>query len=300
LILCVVLVLIFTSAVLAGKNRRREETKSYKNHHKDKSHYDNRRRRGEGFPSHIRLRKTLQAVVSEPNLGNGFNSWVCLVDRDGVVVDVAFTGENRADQFPGSRHIACAKANTANSFSLPKFTLSTANLYAAVQPGGSLFEVQEANPLNSEAAYRGPSSQYGKHDPWIGHRAGGSIVFGGGLALYNNRGVLLGALGVSGDTSCTDHVIAWKLRYALNLDNVPAGPAPTPGSTTGQTTDNMILDFTGSVSASGFGIHFALLLIQLLEILLKISQSIIQPAHTINKIFRYSLHKLIKFNFLFQ
>ncbi len=30
---------------------------------------------------------------------------------------------------------------------------------------------------------------------------------------------------MSGDTSCTDHIIAWKLRHALNLDNVPNGPA---------------------------------------------------------------------------
>jgi hypothetical protein len=58
----------------------------------------------------------------------------------------------------------------------------------------------------------------------IGRRIGGVNVFGGGLALYSSDGRLLGGLGVSGDTSCTDHIIAWKLRHALNLDNVPAGP----------------------------------------------------------------------------
>ncbi len=58
----------------------------------------------------------------------------------------------------------------------------------------------------------------------IGERIGGINVFGGGLALYSADGRLLGGLGVSGDTSCTDHIIAWKLRHALNLDNVPAGP----------------------------------------------------------------------------
>ena len=30
-------------------------------------------------------------------------------------------------------------------------------------------------------------------------------------------------LGVSGDSSCADHVIAWRVRDALNLDHVPAG-----------------------------------------------------------------------------
>jgi len=81
-----------------------------------------------------------------------------------------------------------------------------------------------------------------KDDPWVGFKAGGLNVFGGGLALYNNRGKLIGGLGISGDTSCNDHIVSWKLRYALNLDNVPAGVAPTPGST--KTTDNMINDVT--------------------------------------------------------
>jgi hypothetical protein len=47
-------------------------------------------------------------------------------------------------------------------------------------------------------------------------------VFGGGLALYK-KGVKVGAIGVSGDTSCTDHATAWKLRALLGFDNVPAG-----------------------------------------------------------------------------
>jgi hypothetical protein len=32
---------------------------------------------------------------------------------------------------------------------------------------------------------------------------------------------------VSGDTSCADHIIAWKVRHRLNLDNVPAGISAT-------------------------------------------------------------------------
>jgi len=112
--------------------------------------------------------------------------------------------------------------------------------------------------LNVEAAYRGPSQQYGKHDPWVGQKAGGTSVFGGGLALYNRRGKLIGGLGISGDSSYSDHIVAWKLRYALNLDNVPAGVAPVPGSLTNQTTDNLILDLipsaTGQLgSESGYG-----------------------------------------------
>lgn len=176
------------------------------------------------LPSHDDVRAMLQSIVAEQNGGLGFQMWASLVDRDGMVVDVAFTGVNRDDQWPGSRVISAQKANTANAFSLDGFALSTANLFAAVQPGGSLFGLQESNPVDPAVAYGGRPTDYGTpKDPMIGQRIGGINVFGGGLALYDGAGNLVGALGVSGDTSCTDHIIAWKLRDALNLDNVPAG-----------------------------------------------------------------------------
>lgn len=120
-----------------------------------------------------------------------------------------------------------AKGDTANSFSLPGLALSTANLWAAVQPGGSLYGLQHSNPVDTEAAYRGPSILFGQvNDPMTGRKIGGVNVFGGGLALYalrNHTKVLVGAIGVSGDTSCADHNIAWRTRRGLNLDFVPAG-----------------------------------------------------------------------------
>ncbi|MGA7318101.1 MAG: heme-binding protein, partial [Silvibacterium sp.] len=57
----------------------------------------------------------------------------------------------------------------------------------------------------------------------VGGKIGGVHVFGGGLALYNVQGTLIGALDVSGDSSCADHNIAWRTRHTLNLDFVPAG-----------------------------------------------------------------------------
>ena len=47
-----------------------------------------------------------------------------------------------------------------------------------------------------------------------------------GLALYNASRVLVGAIGVSGDTSCADHNIAWRTRHNLNLDSVTGGVGP--------------------------------------------------------------------------
>jgi uncharacterized protein GlcG (DUF336 family) len=153
--------------------------------------------------------------------------WGTVVNRDGIVCAVAFTGADRGSQWPGSRVISAQKANTANAFSLPGLALSTANLWAAVQPGGSLYGLQHSNPVDTDNAYRGPAQNFGDaDDPMTGRRIGGVNVFGGGLALYNSRKQLIGAIGVSGDTSCADHNIAWRTRHTLQLDWVPGGVSP--------------------------------------------------------------------------
>jgi uncharacterized protein GlcG (DUF336 family) len=181
--------------------------------------------------------------------------WGAVVNRDGVVCAVAFTGANRGSQWPGSRVISAQKANTANAFSLPQLALSTANLYSAVQPGGSLFGLQESNPVSTAVAYRGSPAAYGtSSDPMIGGKIGGVNVFGGGLALYNASHVLIGAIGVSGDSSCADHNIAWRTRHTLSLDFVPAGVSGDPSR-----PDNIVYDIAEAaglmigVSPSGWG-----------------------------------------------
>jgi uncharacterized protein GlcG (DUF336 family) len=195
------------------------------------------------LPSYNEMRAALIQIVGEENGGLGFNMWAAIVDRDGFVLDVLFSGEDRASEWPGSRAIAAQKANTANSFSLDNFALSSGNLYAPTQPGGSLFGLQESNPVDPQVAYDGNPKFYGTpNDPLTGKRMGGINVFGGGLALYSADGELLGGIGLSGDTSCSDHIIAWKLRHALNLDNVPAGVADN------NTDDNLILDSDGTLT----------------------------------------------------
>src|ERR1051326_3948717 len=184
-----------------------------------------------GLPSQATLQQQLKLARAAANGGFNLDMWATVVNRDGVVCAVAFTGNNRGDQWPGSRVISAQKANTANAFSLPGLALSTANLYTAVQPGGSLFGLQESNPVDTSVAYKGPSSNYGTaHDPMVGSKIGGVNVFGGGLALYNSSHVIVGAIGVSGDTSCADHNIAWRTRSKLNLDHLGGSPKPTiPG-----------------------------------------------------------------------
>ena len=88
----------------------------------------------------------------------------------------------------------------------------------------------------------------------VGDRIGGVNVFGGGLALYGAGRQLIGAVGVSGDSACADHNIAWRTRANLGPDFVPAGVSGQPGR-----PDNIVYDiaapagFPVSVSAKGWG-----------------------------------------------
>lgn len=201
------------------------------------------------LPDAARLRAAVQSVVKEgasKNGGLGNQEWAVTVNRDGIVCAVVFSGASRGDQWPGSRVIAAAKANTANGLSGNDYALSTANVFAASQPGQSLYSLATSAPPNANAVFGDPVSFGTDDDPMVGKAVGGIIVFGGGLPLYSSQGKIVGGLGLSGDTSCTDHIIAWKVRHQLHLDTVPMGPSPDHN-------DNMILDFHDNVSASGFG-----------------------------------------------
>jgi uncharacterized protein GlcG (DUF336 family) len=205
---------------------------------------------------HGALETALKAAVATETSGLNFDMWGTLVNRDGVVCAVAFSGSNRGAQWPGSRVISAQKAYTANAFSLNGLSLTTANLYSAVQPGGSLFGLQHSNPVDTGAAYKGPAKNFGQSsDPMVGERVGGVNVFGGGLGLYAKGKVIVGAVGVSGDTSCADHNIGWRVRNNLGLDFVPGGV----NSSDPQRPDNIIFDITANPnggtgnSAGGFG-----------------------------------------------
>jgi uncharacterized protein GlcG (DUF336 family) len=197
--------------------------------------------------SHGRLKAALESARAQSNGGFNLDMWATVVDREGVVVAVAFTGDFSDSQWPGSRVISAQKANTANAFGLDGLSLATANLFSAVQPGQSLFGLQESNPVDTNVAYGGSSGNYGTpRDFMVGKKIGGVNVFGGGLALYDRSGNIIGGLGVSGDSACADHNIAWRTRDLLKLDFVPGGVAADG-------TDNIIHDIVDGVSAGGFG-----------------------------------------------
>jgi uncharacterized protein GlcG (DUF336 family) len=215
------------------------------------------------LPAHGSLKAALDKATAEEKSGLNNHMWATIVDRDGVVCAVAFSGAHRSAQWPGSRVISAQKANTANAFSLDPssssagsgqaggLALSTANLYAAVQPGGSLYGLQFSNPVNTSDAYRGPFASYGtSKDPLVGARIGGVNVFGGGLGLYAAGRRLIGGLGVSGDTACADHNIAWRIRNHLGLDHL-LGVGGVSGDKT--RPDNIVFDIAGGTSKGGFG-----------------------------------------------
>ncbi len=167
--------------------------------------------------------------------GYGLNMWATVVDESGKVCWVATSGTPGAlagnSEWLGSRVISAQKAFTANAFSLNGYAISTANLYEAVK-NGSLYGLQFSNPVDSSLAYVGSPAKYGTmNDPLVGKRIGGVNVFGGGLALYMN-GVKIGALGVSGDTSCRDHAFAWNVRSKLGLQPMVGKGGTAPGITT--------------------------------------------------------------------
>lgn len=162
-------------------------------------------------------------VVRLPDQNGGIfgpnRMWSAIVDRDGKLCIINKVG----DAWPGSRAIAVAKAYTANAFSNDALALSTANLYAATQPGGSLYGLNNSNPFNPD--FLGKGTGYGK-------TTGGIITFGGGVPLYVG-GKVIGGLGVSGDSACADHAIAYRMRRLAKLDGVPGGVGPN-------NTDNIV------------------------------------------------------------
>lgn len=158
-----------------------------------------------------KVQSKLSTVVQSGNGGlfTPNRMWSAIVDRQGVLCSVI---RSNADAWPGSRAIAIAKASTANDFSNNIVALSTANLYGPTQPGGSLYGLNNSNPYNPQFDAQGLG---------VGYVPGGIITFGGGVALYVDRQVI-GGLGVSGDTSCADHSVAYRMRAAAGLNGTPS------------------------------------------------------------------------------
>jgi uncharacterized protein GlcG (DUF336 family) len=174
-----------------------------------------------------------EAYSATLEYGFGLGMWATLMDTSGIVCAVysvdgdaespsANGGKDASNTaWLGSRVISAQKANTANAFSLDELSIPTGAITGAVYEGGSLYGLQFSNPVDATKAYKGSANTFGKKsDTLVGKRPGGVNVFGGGIALYDNSGKV-GAVGVSGDTSCRDAAMAYTLRGELGLDETP-------------------------------------------------------------------------------
>jgi len=201
------------------------------------------------FVSYSTLQSNLQSIVNQGNNGGtGTNVFATVVSKDGCVCEITFSGSSVADQRLSARALSAQRASTASSWCTSSFAYSTANLYQNAQPGRENFGFEDANPVDPWVAYRGDPDYYGSaYDPAQGGKIGGFSGTGGGLCLYDSAGNVLGGLGVAGDTSCADHVIAWHLRHALLMDYVVGGVNP-------DTTrpDNVIFSASPATDSSGF------------------------------------------------
>ena len=188
-------------------------------------------------------------TLNDKNGGLELPMWATLVDNFGHVCAVTFSGSNNRAQWPASRIISMQKAYTANSLTVESSPgiFSTAQLFYPTQPGQFLWGLDQSNPVNPAVVYRGPTHKWGSsNDPAVGGIPGGNNRFGGGIAIWKN-GEVVGALGVSGDTSCADHNIALRVR-----DNLVAS-AGLSDNPSGHYADNIIYDIKKGKSASGFG-----------------------------------------------
>ena len=173
-----------------------------------------------GLPTAGQLKQFLVAAPSHDGeaggLFHGTRMWGAVVNRNGELCAFATSKDDPTQVWPGSQAIAKAKAYTANAFSLDGLALSTARLYTFVQPGHSLFGLNQSNPFDPD--FLAPPSGEGGG---VNQIAGGIITFGGGVPLYSG-GHIIGGLGISGDTACTDHEIAKRVRDEAGL-NPPGG-----------------------------------------------------------------------------
>ncbi len=183
--------------------------------------------------AHVQAQLSVVVNLSDANGGifKPNRMWSAVIDRRGHLCSVIVTG----DAWPGSRAIAIAKASTANDFNNSALALSTTNLYAPTQPGGSLYGLNNSNPFAPRDLPQGSG---------IGEVPGGIITFGGGVGLFDANHNVIGGLGVSGDSSCADHSIAYRMRKLAGLDGIPGGVSASGD-------DNIIYTPAGS-TPSGF------------------------------------------------
>lgn len=180
------------------------------------------------LPSYSAFKSALSYAKQALTISGGNNShvWGVVMNRTGQVCVVAYSGAVLDSQPLGGRVLAASLANTANSASIDAQFFSSGNLYP--QAHSKWMDINESSLLiDATKVYTGNATFFGAlNDPLVGKRPGGWVGLGGGLALMDAYGRSLGAIGIAGDTPCTNHNLAWMVRNHLYLDRVLGGINP--------------------------------------------------------------------------
>jgi uncharacterized protein GlcG (DUF336 family) len=119
----------------------------------------------------------------------GVKSCIAVLDSGGNLK--SFTRMD--DAWVGSIDIAIKKAKTACYFAMPSGEIGKLS-----QPGSPLYSIEHSND--------------------------GLITFPGGLPIVDDEGILIGAIGVSGDTVENDHIVAQAGVDVAGVCDVPKHP----------------------------------------------------------------------------
>jgi len=125
----------------------------------------------------------------EKSIEIGVKSCIAVLDSGGNLK--SFTRMD--DAWVGSIDIAIKKAKTACYFAMPSGEIGKLSL-----PGSPLYGIEHSND--------------------------GLITFPGGLPIVDDEGILIGAIGVSGDTVENDHIVAQAGVNVAGVCDVPKHP----------------------------------------------------------------------------
>ena len=125
----------------------------------------------------------------EKSITIGVKSCIAVLDSGGNLK--SFTRMD--DAWVGSIDIAIKKAKTACYFAMPSGEIGKLS-----QPGSPLYSIEHSND--------------------------GLITFPGGLPIVDAEGILIGAIGVSGDTVENDHIVAQAGVNVAGVCDIPKHP----------------------------------------------------------------------------
>ncbi|MDO9382076.1 MAG: heme-binding protein [Hyphomicrobiaceae bacterium] len=140
---------------------------------------------------HVTIKDAQKAIEAARKKAAALDTQMCIAIVDSGATLKAF--HRMDDAWVGSIDIAIKKAKTACLFGM-----KTGELGKLSQPGGSLWGIEHSND--------------------------GLITFPGGVPIVDEKGVLVGAIGVSGSTVENDETVAKAGAESLGVTDLPAHP----------------------------------------------------------------------------